>query len=91
MIVRLLHNLKAAYVKRGEEPAALAVVERLLLIDPNDLTQMRDHGLLLFRLHRFTPALASLMRYLAEAPGAADRAEVEGTVIALRQQMSSMN
>jgi len=91
MIVRLLHNLKAAYVKRGEEAGALAVVERLLLIDPNDLTQVRDHGLLLFRLHRFQPALASLMRYLAEAPGAADRAEVEGTVIALRQQMNSMN
>jgi hypothetical protein len=31
------------------------------------------------------------MRYLAEAPGAADRADVEGTVIALRQQMNSMN
>jgi regulator of sirC expression with transglutaminase-like and TPR domain len=91
MIVRLLHNLKAAYVKRGEEAEALAVVERLLLIDPNDLTQVRDHGLLLFRLHRFTPALASLMRYLAGAPDAADRADVEATVIALRQQMNSMN
>ena len=91
MIIRLLHNLKAAYVKRAEEEEALAVVERLLIIDPNDLTQVRDQGLLLFRLQRYAPALASLMRYLAEAPDAADRAEVEGTAIALRQQMNSMN
>jgi regulator of sirC expression with transglutaminase-like and TPR domain len=91
MIVRLLHNLKAAYVRKGEDGRALAAVERLLLVHPDDLDQVRDRGLLLFRLQRFVPALECLTRYLAEATGAADRANIERHVAAVRLQLSSLN
>jgi regulator of sirC expression with transglutaminase-like and TPR domain len=91
MIVRLLHNLKAAYVRRGDDAGALGVVERLMLVQPDDLAQVRDHGLLQYRLQRFAPALESLLRYLERASDADDRAGVEATVAAVRQQLSSLN
>ena len=91
MIVRLLHNLKAAYVRLGNDVGALTAVERLQLLEPDDLTQVRDRGLLLARLQRFAPAVESLRRYLAEAPGAGDREAVEATLAAARQQLDSLN
>ncbi len=91
MIVRLLHNLKAAYVRRGQEAEALAAVERLLMLEPHDLAQVRDCGLLLFRLQRFGPALDYLTRYLAEAVNAEDREEVQATLAAARQNLDSLN
>ncbi|MBI1798644.1 MAG: transglutaminase family protein [Candidatus Eisenbacteria bacterium] len=91
MIVRLLHNLKAAYLKRGDDPGALAAIERILMLEPGDLDQIRDRGLLLFRMQRFAPALESLNRYLARAGGAPDRADIEGHVVALRLKLASLN
>jgi regulator of sirC expression with transglutaminase-like and TPR domain len=91
MIVRLLHNLKAAYVRRGDDAQALAAVERLLVLNPDDLDQLRDRGLLLFRLQRFAPALESLTRYLELAGEGAERAEIEQHVQALRQHLPSLN
>ena len=50
MIRRLLHNLKGAYLRAGDDERALAAVERLLVLVPGDLNELRDAGLLLFRL-----------------------------------------
>ena len=91
MIIRLLHNLKAAYVKRGQDADALAAVERLLILEPDDLTQVRDRGLLMFRLQRYAPAMESLRRYLAEAGDAPDRGAIEQTVAALRLRLPTLN
>ena len=91
MIVRLLHNLKAAYVKRGQDADALSAVERLLILEPDDLTQVRDRGLLMFRLQRYAPAMESLRRYLAQAGDPPDREAIEQTVAALRLRLPTLN
>jgi len=91
MILRLLHNLKGAYLRSGEDHQALAAVERLLVVDPGDPDEIRDRGLLLFRLRRYGPALDSLSDYLEASPQAADRESVEGHMRALRQILSDLN
>ena len=91
MIVRLLHNLKSSYVRQGADAEALAAVERLLILEPNDLTQVRDRGLLMFRLQRYAPAFESLRRYLAEATDAPDREDIERTVAAIKEQLRTLN
>lgn len=91
MIVRLLNNLKGAYLRAGQDALALAAVERLLVLDPNDAEEVRDRGLLLFRLKQYGKALDALGTYLERAPEAADRATMERHVQALRQILSSMN
>ena len=91
MIGRLLHNLKGAYLRKDEDEAALAAVERLLVLDPENADEMRDRGLLLFRLHRYGQALDSLNRYLERDPAAHDRETVERHVRALRQLLANLN
>ena len=91
MIARLLMNLKGAYLRAHDDEGALAAVDRLLLIHPEDLDEVRDRGLLLYRLRRFGPALAELTRYLEARPEAADRATVEGHVDDLRRTIAELN
>jgi regulator of sirC expression with transglutaminase-like and TPR domain len=91
IITRLLRNLKGAYLRANQDEAALAAVERLLLIDPEDLDEVRDRGLLLFRLQRYGPALDGLKTYLAARPTAPDHASIEQHVATLRHLVASLN
>ncbi len=91
MIARLLMNLKGAYLRANDDEKALAAVDRLLLIHPEDIEEVRDRGLLLYRLQRYGPALEALERYLEARPGAADREGMERHVRDLRILLSSLN
>jgi len=91
MIVRLLHNLKGAYLRADQNEPALAAVERLLVLDPENADEIRDRGLLLFRLHRYGQALDSLSGYLDRTPVARDRETVERHVGALRKILADLN
>ena len=44
MVARLLHNLKGAYLRTGDDAQALAAVERLLVLSPDDPEEVRDRG-----------------------------------------------
>jgi regulator of sirC expression with transglutaminase-like and TPR domain len=91
MITRLLLNLKGAYLRANQDEGALAAVERLLLIHPEDLDEARDRGLLLYRMQRFGAALDALNAYLAGRPDAPDRDTIAQHVVALRQLLASLN
>ncbi len=91
MILRLLNNLKNAYVRRGDDALALGVVDRLLLLSPDSPEETRDRGLLLFRLHQYARAHACLVAYLEARPDARDFETIEKHRVALRQLMASLN
>lgn len=91
MIVRLLHNLKAAYLRANDDGQALTAVERLLLLHPGDADETRDEGLLLFRLHKYGRALDALQSYLALRAAAPDRPSIESHVTALRRILAGLN
>jgi regulator of sirC expression with transglutaminase-like and TPR domain len=91
IIIRLLRNLKGAYLRAHQDEEALAAVERLLLIDPSDQDEVRDRGLLLFRLQRFGPALQALEAYLAARPEAPDRDAIAQHAATLRHLIASLN
>jgi regulator of sirC expression with transglutaminase-like and TPR domain len=91
MLLRLLNNLKNAYIRQGEDALALGVVEHLLVLTPGDLDEVRDRGLLLFRLQRYGQALECLGTYLDGRPAAPDRDVIEKHRAALRQLIASLN
>ena len=72
MLVRLLTNLKGVYVNVSDHPRALAVVERLLIIQPDSRSDLRARGLILARMGRSEDAVAQLREYLDLTPGAGD-------------------
>jgi regulator of sirC expression with transglutaminase-like and TPR domain len=90
-LARMLLNLKHLYLKREDHVRALSAVERLLLINPEDPTEIRDRGFLNAQLGRPDEAVADLESYLEAAPAAPDADSVRGRVVWLRRRLSEMN
>ncbi|GMV06811.1 MAG: hypothetical protein AMXMBFR53_30860 [Gemmatimonadota bacterium] len=89
MLVRLLANLKSVYVNVGDNPRALAVVERLLVLQPTSRGDLRARGLLLARLGRKAEAAEQLQAYLDLAPAAGDAERIRSLVEDLRAGRSA--
>jgi regulator of sirC expression with transglutaminase-like and TPR domain len=71
ILVRLIANLKLAYQRAGDLRRALRASEQLSLVQPS-AAELRDRGLLRFRLADFVGASADLAQYLEFEPAATD-------------------
>jgi regulator of sirC expression with transglutaminase-like and TPR domain len=77
---RVLRNLRSVRLAERDWPAALGVLELLLVVEPTDPEHIRDRGLLLGRIGRFTEAVANLSQYLEERPDSHDVDDVRQVV-----------
>jgi regulator of sirC expression with transglutaminase-like and TPR domain len=91
IVWRMLNNLKDIYVKGHAIDKCLSMVDMMLAVDSEDLTQFRDRGLLRMQLRQFDGAGRDLEHYLKHAPTAQDRAEIENHVKELRRIRAMMN
>ncbi len=82
---RLLHNLKAGALQRGDEERAARVIDLLLAMFPWDLDEIRDRGMLRERLGDVHSALDDLEQYVQYRAGARDIQTVAETVRSLRR------
>jgi len=76
ILVRILNNLKTAFMAQGDADRALDVIASLLVLEPGSLPDLRDRGLLYYRQNRFADALGDLRKYLLLAHDAEDREAV---------------
>lgn len=91
ILARLLRNLKAVYAQGRRYRRALAVVERILLVEPEAHAERRDRGALLGQLGRYNEAVAEMSAYLEEAGDAPDAALVRDQLKKLRLQAAALN
>jgi regulator of sirC expression with transglutaminase-like and TPR domain len=91
VLVRMLNNLKGVYTTLGDWGRALAASERILLLVPDAVEELRDRGLLNARLGHAPAAVRDWEAYLERAPGARDAAVVRDRLRALRQALASRN
>ncbi|MBI2001875.1 MAG: tetratricopeptide repeat protein, partial [candidate division NC10 bacterium] len=69
----------------------LSVVERLLILEPEAPTGIRDRGLLLSQLKRYPEAMNELQQYLKLAPAAEDAQAIRDHLRSIRQRAASLN
>jgi regulator of sirC expression with transglutaminase-like and TPR domain len=69
---RMLQNLKQIYMNGGELEEALKVIDRLLLLYPEALSERRDRGILCYQLRHWEEARRDLQDYLDGLPTARD-------------------
>jgi len=91
MLARMLRNLKVIYVKRGDLPRAVAVVEMLLCATPEASEERRDRGLLYAGLDCYAWAVRDLEGYLQELPEATDRAQVQAKIVDMNRKAARLN
>ncbi len=95
ILLRMLLNLKRAYVRLRSFSQAHAVTELLVALDPAALTELRDRGLLASQLQDYASALRDLESWLRMAPATGgehdDRKQVWDHIKDLRRRMASLN
>lgn len=91
ILIRLLTNLKGVYMQARLFRRALAVVERLLLLNPRALEERRDRGLLLAQLERLPEAVADLQSYLNSAPQTSANDEAREQLHKLQRRLALLN
>ncbi len=76
IIIRVLSNLKTIYLNARDDVRALAAIERIILVRPSALGEVRDRGMVLARTGRTEEAISDLAQYLDFAPEAPDAKRV---------------
>jgi regulator of sirC expression with transglutaminase-like and TPR domain len=75
-LVRMLTNLKMIYLQRRNVPKALDTIDRILMIYPESVTELRDRGLIYYQQGELSKAYLDLEHYLYEKPDAVDAYEI---------------
>ena len=83
VLKRVLGNLKAIYGRADELTKLIAVLDRLIILDPASVENLRDRGVVYRRLDCYGQAKDDLETYLRLAPDAQDAA-------AIREQLSEL-
>jgi regulator of sirC expression with transglutaminase-like and TPR domain len=91
MVTRMLNNLKAVYLKSGDFPRAVRVMERLRQLNPADTLQRRDLGTSLLHAGQPGKAIDHLRAYLAAVPQAEDAEVVRQLLGRARRQVAEWN
>lgn len=91
ILARMLLNLKGIWLGREEWGRALAVIERLLAIEPSASGEVRDRGIVHARLGAWAEAARDLETYLRARPEAPDAESVRHHLRAIRQTLASRN
>ena len=91
ILVRMLANLRSVYVDREAWAKARAVMERLMLLDPDTPGHVRDYGTVLMKQGDFARGAAHWERYLALHPGARDAGRVKTQLTEIRRAIASLN
>jgi regulator of sirC expression with transglutaminase-like and TPR domain len=81
-LTRMLNNLKGIYLREQDYPRTLRVVERLTIVHPGSLSDIRERGLLRYRVGDLPGAISDLEDYLNDSRATAD--------ISLRQFVDSL-
>ncbi|HEX8472875.1 MAG TPA: transglutaminase-like domain-containing protein [Pyrinomonadaceae bacterium] len=91
ILVRLLRNLKGIYVQASLYRAAVAVVERILLLAPQAVEERRDRAVLLAQIQRLPEAIADMQSYLDSAPPATDEEAAREQLKRMRLRLAMHN
>jgi regulator of sirC expression with transglutaminase-like and TPR domain len=91
IVRRLLVNLKTVYLRQSETERALAAVERLLVLDPDEPRELFERGLLCGRLGRYAEAMETLERLVEVAPESEFAERVESHRTRFRYWRSRLN
>jgi regulator of sirC expression with transglutaminase-like and TPR domain len=91
ILFRMLLNLKQIYVKQEAWELAHKTVDFMVLIRPGEVTEIRDRGLLAYRLDRLQEAMFDIKRYLFLEPDSLESSWLKKRVETIEEQLTRLN
>ncbi len=91
ILARVLRNLKQIHIQVKEFRQAIACIDRILILQPDQSTELRDRGLMHRALECWTSAREDLERFVALAPHAPGVLEVQSVLEELQVRTSQIH
>ena len=91
IILRLLRNLKAIYLRSQKFDRALSILDWIIATVPDQPPELRDRGMIYQELECSRAALADFERYLDLSPGCDDRDQIRSRIVELQRQSARLN
>jgi regulator of sirC expression with transglutaminase-like and TPR domain len=91
IVLRMLRNLKASYLRDHDFPSALPVLRRLVALTRNDPDERRDLGVCCLHAGHAGESLGHLSAYLVARPSADDGEDVSALMQVARREVASWN
>lgn len=91
ILLRILNNLKGIFLHRQDHERALMVTDKLLVLEPGSPENLRDAGLLSFRVGAFRRAVGLLEEYLLQHPESRESAHVRIYLRSARVSIARLN
>jgi regulator of sirC expression with transglutaminase-like and TPR domain len=91
ILARVLNNLKHIYMSLEQRKRALRTVDMLLMVQPDAIWELKERGLLYYRMGNFVLALADLRRYIKSTPEGEDTDLLKYHVHLLQRLITSSN
>jgi regulator of sirC expression with transglutaminase-like and TPR domain len=88
---RMLNNLKSIYLHANFWLKALSIIERLLILEPGSVNDLRDRGAVFLKLECFGQALADFETFLRISPDSEDALAVKEQVVNLTKQVTQIH
>lgn len=86
ILSRFLRNLKAIYTQQERWERLLGIQQRLVILLPEALEEIRDRGIALAQLDYIRPAIEDMQKYLDGTEEANDLDEIRAHIIELEEQ-----
>jgi len=87
ILSRFLRNLKLIYTEHERWERLLGVQQRLVILLPDSLEEVRDRGLIFAQLEYLRPAIEDMQAYLSAQPDASDADEIREHIATLENQV----
>lgn len=91
ILLRMLRNLKAIYLRNKELENALAIMNWIITADPRQAAEVRDRGMIYHELECFRAAVADFENYLELVPDCDDGDSIRQRIIHLQHSVSRLN
>src|SRR5436309_858572 len=91
IVVRMLRNLQGIYARREDWAKALAVIDRLLVVEADAPMHVRDRGTVLVKLGELPRGASEWERYLTRYPQAREAAAFKEELRRVRQTLAERN
>jgi regulator of sirC expression with transglutaminase-like and TPR domain len=91
ILFRMLLNLKQIYLRQENWEEAYRTIDLMLAIQPDQMGELRDRGVVAYRLNRLREATFDFQRYLFLNPDAADANWLKQHLEMIEERLSRLN
>jgi regulator of sirC expression with transglutaminase-like and TPR domain len=91
ILLRMLRNLKAIYLRNHDLDHALAIMQWIVCAAPDQAPEIRDRGMIYQEMECFRAAIADFERYLELSPDCSDAGDIRQRLVELQRSASRLN